>query len=250
MTQEYEVKLGDCVESVAAHFGLTAEALLAAQSQELKDRRGEGTELEVGEKLTIPELTLKEFQLETGKVHEITVYVPTVAVGFVLRRRDELALPYVECRYEAYLPGLPTPLAKGVTESDGYLELVAPADADVLEIHVWDNLPGIDPDEKKGPDGEGGGDGSTVIPVMLGHLPPIETGHGVQARLINLGIFCPLDGDLTTPEAKHALEDFQERLDLEITGEADDATKAALLRLNDGVEEEKDGERGDQPGTE
>lgn len=271
MGAEYEIKSGECIESIAARFGLEAEDLLAAQGDDVKDDRAEGLQLVVGETLTIPDLTPKTFSFETNQVHEVTVYIPTVVVGFPLLRRDGSGEPYSLCKYELSVPGIEEPFS-GTTEEDGYLEHRLPADAEVISVRVWDTLAKVEDDDDNdggsdadgGDGGDGGGDdsgssdeggegdgehehhdaltseddGSVVIPIYLGHLPPIDTDQGVQARLLNLGLDCPLDGDLASEESQAAIKAFQEDMDLEETGEIDDATREALLHVCDGVEAE------------
>ena len=233
--------------------------------------RAAGLQLVVGDKLQIPELTTKTFTLETGKLHELVVYVPTVVVGFPLIRRDGSGEPYANCPYELRVPGIDKVYA-GVTEDDGYLEQRLPADVEVVEVRVRDNLIGVarGEDEGGGGDEEGGEEGGEDegdegehahhdqvdapeegwdrIPIYLGHLPPVDTDQGVQARLINLGYACPMDGDLSTPESKAAVGEFQDDQKITPEGErgvVDDATRAALATLYDGEDEGGEGEGGE-----
>lgn len=254
---EYEVKAGECLESIAAKFGLTVEKLRAAQSAELLDARANGSELAIGDKLQMPALELKTHQLATGQTHRITVYRPTVLVGFHLLHRDAHAQPYASCRYELTVPGIAEPW-RGVTAPDGYLEQRLPADVEAAEVRVWELGVGIEEqtgeaeayaDPSFDPQARAGEhDGSTLIPIFFGHLPPLDTPQGVQARLINLGFECPFDGDLGTDEAKAAVREFQEFARLEpANGEVDDATRAALGLEHDGAAADEDGDEDASP---
>jgi N-acetylmuramoyl-L-alanine amidase len=64
--------------------------------------------------------------------------------------------------------------------------------------------------------------------LELGHIDPIESISGVQARLNNLGFDCgEVDGRLG-PQTAAALRQFQSASDLEATGTLDDDTRQAL----------------------
>lgn len=64
----------------------------------------------------------------------------------------------------------------------------------------------------------------------MGRIEPITEEPGVRARLRNLGYLRDTEAD---PELyKGALLRFQRRYSLDLTGEADDATRAKLLEAH------------------
>jgi hypothetical protein len=111
----------------------------------------------------------------------------------------------------------------GSIDSTGMLEQEIPADAVDGEITIFPF-----PDDLSDP--------GYTFTLKLGHLDPIDEDSGVDARLMNLG-FGPTDTeDPESPDDDRgqALKTFQDRLGLEITGVADDATRQKLQTLHDG----------------
>jgi len=142
-----------------------------------------------------------------GAVHTFKVKVAEKALRIVLKGHDGEPLAGVE--YELDL-GEKRP-RKGSTDGDGKLEEMVPADAATATLTVEDRM----------------------MVLNLGHLNPLaevkEGDHsGLQGRLKNLGYDPgPADGKLG-PRTRAALAVFQSDNDLDITGEADDATLAKL----------------------
>lgn len=70
------------------------------------------------------------------------------------------------------------------------------------------------------------------LPLMVGHLDPIEKPSGQLARLANLGYYW---GSLTASDAdsfESAIEEFQCEQGLPVTGECDSATQAKLQEMH------------------
>ena len=72
--------------------------------------------------------------------------------------------------------------------------------------------------------------GAEVMDLKLGHLDPIDTTAGLQGRLLHLGFYAGKIDDTLSPPTRHALQEFQESVDLDPSGEPDVATLAALAR--------------------
>jgi peptidoglycan hydrolase-like protein with peptidoglycan-binding domain len=71
-----------------------------------------------------------------------------------------------------------------------------------------------------------------VYELRLGHLDPVAEISGVQARLLNLGIYGgPVDGEMN-PEFEAAIRVFQERNGLQPTGKLDDQVKSWAERAH------------------
>jgi peptidoglycan hydrolase-like protein with peptidoglycan-binding domain len=70
-------------------------------------------------------------------------------------------------------------------------------------------------------------DGRTLA-LAIGQLAPLDKLEGVQARLRNLGYSTGEATGQMNDATKRALELFQERVRIKITGAADDPTRAAL----------------------
>jgi N-acetylmuramoyl-L-alanine amidase len=100
--------------------------------------------------------------------------------------------------------GGPVPQKKGKTDNNGFLDETIPPDASV-GIIVLDE-----------------GEDEQVHEGMLGHLDPIDTISGVQARLNNLDYNCGDEDGILGVMTRNAIRNFQADNDLEIlTGDFD-----------------------------
>jgi hypothetical protein len=68
-----------------------------------------------------------------------------------------------------------------------------------------------------------------VVPIEIGSLDPVSEPTGVDGRLINLGYLAGPAGEATDRERRLALEEFQLERGLQVTGTADETTRAALV---------------------
>ena len=102
----------------------------------------------------------------------------------------------------------------GQTNADGELEVFIPPGARTGILTL-----------------EPGTERETRIPLRLGSLDPLDEPTGIAQRLYNLGF--PVDGDGRDPEPlARALQAFQERHGIELTGKADDATRSKIQELH------------------
>jgi murein L,D-transpeptidase YcbB/YkuD len=115
-----------------------------------------------------------------------------------LLRDDE---PRPNLSWEFVIDG--TRKVSGTTDSDGWIRVSLMPDARQGRLSI-----------------EGGAE---VYDVQFGFVDPIDTPTGVQSRLSNLGFF---DGDLADAIAR-----FQQSRELPMTGEIDQATRAALQQI-------------------
>jgi peptidoglycan hydrolase-like protein with peptidoglycan-binding domain len=123
--------------------------------------------------------------------------------------------PRAGLKYQLEIAGR---LLKGKTDGDGVLDVYVPPDAAAGTLKLGD------PPEE-------------ILEVQFGYLDPISNVAGLQKRLNNLGFDCGgEDGDMNEG-TRQALEDFQRRVKLPVTGEADEATLAKLQELHDRTEE-------------
>lgn len=74
----------------------------------------------------------------------------------------------------------------------------------------------------------GDGPSKAVYRLRLGQLDPVDLPRGVQARLRQVGLDCGLSGDLDDA-TRAALSEFQRREGLPVTGDADGTTRARLI---------------------
>jgi N-acetylmuramoyl-L-alanine amidase len=115
--------------------------------------------------------------------------------------------PLANLDFELEVDGVVT---TGKTDADGGIEIGIPGNARKGTLRVHD-------------------EGFThEFDLGLGNLDPIGTLTGVQQRLKNLGFDCgPADGRMG-PRTRAALEKFQAKHELPVTGEVDKATRSKI----------------------
>jgi N-acetylmuramoyl-L-alanine amidase len=204
MPKEHEVKQGECISSIAEKYGLFPETIWDdAANAELKEKRKDPNVLYLGDVVVIPDKREKEESGATENRHRFRRKGNTENLEIQLL--DE-GTPRAN---ENYILDVDGKLLSGTTDARGRLKEIIPSNAKKGKLLV--------------------GDEQEEYMLDLGYLDPIDQISGIQARLNNLGYDCgAVDGELN-PETKEMLEEFQEKHDLQVTGEADDQTRAKLL---------------------
>lgn len=216
MPVQYRVQPGDCILGIAAKFGfLEWEPIWnLSQNKDLRERRKDPSVLADGDVVYVPDIPQQVFVLETGKRHRIVIKRLRVAIRPQLLHLD--ATPVAGAKYAV------TPAKKpleGQTDGDGWFEQKVPADANDLKLTV--NLT----DDPDGPCYE--------WRLAIGHLDPVDTDSGLQQRLSNLGYWPAGESDAAT--LPYGLRAFQDDHDLDVTGEADQATQDKLKEVHGGI---------------
>ena len=207
--QKHTVQQGECLVSIAKMYGFedAGEIYQYAKNADLRRLRPNPNLLYPGDTVVIPAHDLKSFTLPTGKHHKLVVNVPKrkVRVRVLDANREPMKnLPFkLDTGARVY---------EGQSDGDGVVEKTVPAEVEQAMLSI----------------------GDLTIPLLLGHLNPCDDTEddgisALQARLKNLG-YQPgrIDGCLG-PRTRAALRRFQSDHNLDVTGEADDATKKALL---------------------
>lgn len=194
------VREGDCISSIAAAAGhVPATIWDHPENEKLRNARTDPNVLMPGDTVFVPPIRPKVVKVATGQRHRFRrVAVPE---KFRLRLLDRDGAPRAGVPYRFTVDG--TTVA-AETDADGYLEEWIPPRAAHATIEI---------------DGE-------EIELALGALDPVDCLAGVRARLVNLGY---LDSGDTDAAVDAAVLAFQLREGLELTGTADDATRARLL---------------------
>jgi N-acetylmuramoyl-L-alanine amidase len=243
MAEEYQVKQGDCIGSIAYEHGFFWKTLWNdSHNAELKQQRKDPNVLLEGDVVFIPDPMLKEESGATEQRHRFRLK----GVPAKLRLRilePEPAEAEDPCGEQIELDDWPEPVqpqspsarpvsgwtptkpranvpyllwvddvaTRGETKTDGLIECSIAPNARKARLV-------LDPGTAK----------ESVIHLKLGHLDPVGEISGVQARLNNLGFRCgPVDAVLG-PRTRRALEDFQASAGLEATGELDERTRQKL----------------------
>lgn len=215
MAESYTVEQGDTLASIAhAHGFLSWQSIWEhASNASLRDKRADPHVLAPGDVVEIPDKTIKEFECATKKLHTFKLKKPTLHFEQILL--DDTDAPYSGKDYELKAGG---EVMKGKTDNDGRVSEEIPFDADTVELTIWPIS----------------GDDSSAMSWTLdmGHLDPIDTVAGVQARLKNLGYDCDVNGE-EDDKTKAAVSAFQTDEKLEVTGTIDDATRTRLSEKHD-----------------
>lgn len=155
----------------------------------LKARRHNPNVLFEGDTVVIPDRELREEARPTEQKHRFEARRTRLMLR--LKLEDAIFKPLANAKCELTIKGQTIKL---VTDRDGKLEQEIPADAEEASLVVKNSLTAFN---------------EIQIPILIGHLNPIDTVSGQRTRLNNLGYFSgPLDQD---DEAlfRSAVEEFQ-----------------------------------------
>lgn len=210
MPESHTVKQGDTLGGIARAHGFASwrEIYDDDNNAELRRLRPNPALLYPGDTVVLPERRAEPRPLPTQKKNRFVARTPPRILRLVVRGPD--GEPLAGSRYE--LRAIPRSL-EGTIPASGEIEHAVPADLESVDLFVW---------------GSGAERPSFQWTLRLGHLDPIDTVSGIQARLNNLGYDAgPADG-IDGPLTRAALRAFQEHHDLPTTGEPDDTVRAKL----------------------
>lgn len=212
---EYTVAQGDCLSSIAAQFGLADWRTIYDHPNNAahRRRRPDPNLLFPGDRLFIPQEAAVE-AAGTDTRHRFRKSAARVALRLAVK--DVLGRPVAGRPYRLQV-GLRQ--FSGVTGGGGEVEHEIPADASTGELFVageeGSNLPS-----------------SETWTLRLGHLDPVDTVSGVQARLNNLGYDAGLVDGVTGPRTRGAVALFQREHGLFVDGIAGPRTQAKLAEIH------------------
>jgi len=203
---DYVVQQGDCISSIAARYGYFWQTIWNANA-ELKELRDNPNVLLPGDVVKIPDKVLREESCATDQNHQFVLKGTPAKFRLIVERFN---IPLANRRYILEIDGK---VFEGTTDAGGLLEV------------------SIDPAARAGhlqmPD-----DGLECA-LELGNLDPVDQIIGVKQRLQNLGFYHgALDG-VENEELRDALAAFQSSVDMEGSGDLDDATRQQLLGMQD-----------------
>jgi len=217
MAPWYPVKQGEDLLSIALKHGFDDWRTIYdhPENAQFKQKRPNPTTLYPGDRVFVPNRSLKQEPCETGRRHTFQVKAPTALVRIVL---EEEGSPYANKKYKLSV-GKRT--YEGTTDAQGLLEQTVRADVEEGQLMVWlDDDPAAEP---------------YIWTLKIAHLDPIDTISGVQARLMNLGFDCGGESGTIGSQTTRALQAFQAAIGLDPTGQLDDATRAKLKEQHDSV---------------
>jgi len=200
------VKQGDCIYSLAARYGFSADALLShANNQTLVSQRPDATQLVPGDKVFIPAKKVGEVEAETGVRHRFRRKGTLATFKATFMDFDK---PLAKLRYVLYANGK---YYDGTTDDDGCIEITLDATITTARLTI-----GTEPE-------------AFEYTLHMGGLDPADTITGQQQRLSNLGHYSGkidgTNGELT----KAAIREFKINQKLTVDDQLD---PAALTQLS------------------
>ncbi|MBI2899050.1 MAG: peptidoglycan-binding protein [Planctomycetes bacterium] len=218
MPEDYVVRPGDCVESVAFERGFFWQTLWDdPRNARLKDLRGNPNILLEGDVLHVPDRRAREHSGATESTHRFV----RKGVPSRLRLRivdpassDRQDRPRANAPFRLEIDGRPT---LGTTDADGRVDVPIRPDAREGRLILEPGTPR-----------------ETVLPLQLGHLDPVSEESGVRQRLASLGFDTGDPEQEAVASLESALRAFQQRHGLEVTGQADAATRDKLREAHGG----------------
>jgi hypothetical protein len=204
---------GDSVASLAERVGALPRTLWEApENAALRTLREDANILLPGDVVTVPAIRSRQAPATLGMRHSVRrLGVPEVLTLRFLdsRQRPRAHLPY-RCAIDN-ARGQFSKSREGKTDQAGVLREPVPLDATMARI----TLLAVGADEE-------------YYEIELGHIDPIDTLSGIQARLKNLGLYGGAADGVASDDTREALRAFQARHDLPPSGEPDAATIARL----------------------
>jgi hypothetical protein len=262
MPQDYEIRDGDCVSSVAFAHGFLWETLWNdPKNAALKEKRKDPNILKAGDVLHIPDLRLNEEQCGVDQLHRFQRKgVPAKLTLRLMRpkpeeEKDDAAPAATAGSGLGALGGIAGLPASGGGEDGSDLadpDYVPPKDEEepVVNADYVFEVDGVHVDQGK-TDGQGriklpivpnartgrlivypGLEEERIIMLDLGSMDPVDEPTGVRKRLRNLGFLCEPEGPADAEDVRNALSKFQEKNSLPVTGSMDAASASKLKQLH------------------
>jgi len=201
----HDVAQGESVESLAAEVGHLPETVWEApENRSLRDERQDMHVLKPGDRLYLPSVKTRTFDVPTGSEKKFKVKRPPSRLKIQLLREGQ---PRADTPFVLIVDGVATP---GDTDGQGMVDLPISPRAAMATLVVGEE------------------EDQAVYELSLRGLDPIGEVSGVQGRLANLGydVGDP-DGELG-PRTTASLAAFQQDEGLEANGKLDDATRDKL----------------------
>ena len=212
----YKVQPGDCLAAIAYRVGMTEEEIWQDPANAaLRDSRDSPYVLAPGDLLNLP--AKRPGLLETAAGQRLRIRLLNAPIELKIRFLTAGLAPRRQVPYLLKLEGpggSPLEDRERTTDDAGLLVEAIPPETQKAELWLG-----------KGLDRE-------VLPLALGHVDPIDSVSGMQARLNNLSYPCGPEDGKHGDHTRAALRRFQADRSLKETGEADPKTREKLLELH------------------
>ena len=202
----YTVSQGDCMASIAVAHGHFWQKLWdLPENRTLKDTRKDPNILLAGDKVTVPDIEIKEEDRATEQKHRFRRKgVPSV-LRLTLMEFDE---PLANLPYRLVIDG--GAVKKGNTDADGKIEVPVP------------------PKARRGKLTVGPPDRERIYELDLGGLDPVATIRGQKQRLNTLGFTAGSEDNNPGEEFIEAVRKFLVQAELEPQDELNEEAQTKL----------------------
>jgi N-acetylmuramoyl-L-alanine amidase len=203
MATYHTVKEGEYLVKIAQDYGFDDYRAIwdHPQNAELKLQRKSANAIYPGDKLFIPDKDSSGAHYATGRHHVILLRPKQNILRIVFKSIDGEPVTDTECALKIGSESYAL-----VTNSNGLIAELIPKNATEGKLSILE----------------------TEIPIQIGELDPVDTDTGQKVRLANLGYYLgPMDTD-DEEQMKSAVEEFQCDQGLEVTGDCDAQSQAAL----------------------
>lgn len=210
MSKKHIVQQGEGISSIAFAYGLKPETIWEhPENESLRAARADPNILREGDVILLPDLRPDEYKKSTNARHRFRrLGVPAKFRLQLLDGGDVRA----DLQYRLEVAGR---TLEGWTDENGILDVFVPNNAASGKLFLFDE------------------ESEEQLDITFGELDPLDQVKGAQQRLNNLGFDCgATDGNLG-PKTEAALKEFQTEANLPPTGKLDEATKKALLHIQD-----------------
>lgn len=202
----HKVQQGEWLSRIAHQHGFKDWQIIwnHEKNTELREKRGSPDILKPGDILYIPDKASKQIEVAAGQKHRYQVPRPKANLTLVLKDID--SQPRAKVKWTLKFDGYPD--CNGMTGDDGQIKAEIPPRIKKAKLLL--------PDEE------------SEISLEIGHLDPVTTVRGIQARLAQLGYKPgPIDGIIGS-RTREAIRAFQKDNALVIDGIAGPATRSKL----------------------
>lgn len=215
MTISHIVKKGECLSSIAAHYGFGEWRKIYNHPDNAGFRalRPNPNILFAGDKVVIPDLTINQVSVAGNARHSFKLKAPKTMLH--LNLKHDLGGNAAKGKYEIRIEGIAEPIT-GSVGGDGAIDAEIPAHAKQAKLTLLHAESGKVLHTYK---------------LQLGNLDPPTEISGAQAYLQRLGFYTGAVDGKESHALETALENFQTRYKLEATGKADEATRNKLIEL-------------------
>ncbi len=211
----YTVVQGDCLSKIARRHGLASWRTIYdhENNAEFRELRPDPNTIFPGDVVFVPDRRRRDESGSTEQRHRFRVQRDEIYVRLWVQDEDDRPLTGARFSLEVEAKTL-----EGAIGDDGMIELKIDPGDEAGMLRVWP--PPETPE-------------SVIIwQLRLGHLDPLGTTSGIQARLNNLGFDSgPVDG-INGPLTKGAVRRFQEHYELLVDGIVGPQTRPKLQEVH------------------